>query len=138
MCAEVRRSPWYCAVRSDHGPQNRQAIHHSHQLHPRWRSADLLHRKRVVEKCARRCAGHRGIARSDRITGRKTGKQYTIPISYIQDGDLLTCYTASVWWKNVRGGAPVTVVLRGQIGSRAAKPASNTPFPSATSKMAIC
>jgi len=48
------------------------------------------------------------------LTGRKTGKQYTIPVSYIQDGDMLTCYTASAWWKNVRGGAPVTVILRGQ------------------------
>ena len=61
------------------------------------------------------------------ITGRKTGKQYTIPISYIQDGDLLTCYTASVWWKNVRGGAPVTVVLRGQKRSGYAESIADDP-----------
>ncbi len=48
------------------------------------------------------------------ITGRKTGKQYTFPISYIQDGDMLTCYTVSPWWKNLRGGAAVAVLLRGQ------------------------
>lgn len=48
------------------------------------------------------------------VTGRKTGKHYTIPISYIQDGDVLTCYTASAWANNLRGGAPVTVVLRGK------------------------
>ena len=61
------------------------------------------------------------------ITGRKTGKHYTIPISYIQDGNLLTCYTASMWWKNMRGGAPVTVVLRGQKRSGHAEAIADDP-----------
>lgn len=47
------------------------------------------------------------------IMGRKSGKQYTFPVSYIQDGDMLTCYTDSRWWTNLRGGAPVSVRVRG-------------------------
>jgi deazaflavin-dependent oxidoreductase (nitroreductase family) len=61
------------------------------------------------------------------ITGRKTGKRYTIPVSYIQDGDMLTCYTVSPWWKNLRGGAPVTVVLRGQERSGHAEVIADDP-----------
>ncbi len=61
------------------------------------------------------------------ITGRKTGKRYTIPVSYIQDGDMLTCYTASAWWKNLRGGAPATVVLRGKERSGHAEVITDDP-----------
>lgn len=49
-------------------------------------------------------------------TGRKSGKSYTTPMNYLQIGDAL--YTVSsrehVWWRNLRGGAPVTLRLRGK------------------------
>ncbi len=48
------------------------------------------------------------------FTGRKTGKSYTTPISYMRDTDLVRCFTHSPWWKNLHGGAPVTVRLEGQ------------------------
>jgi deazaflavin-dependent oxidoreductase (nitroreductase family) len=48
------------------------------------------------------------------FTGRKSGKQYTTPVGYLQQGDRLTVFTHSSWWKNLRGGAPVKMYLRGR------------------------
>lgn len=52
------------------------------------------------------------------VTGRKTGKQYTTPVNYIEDEEsgILTILTHKhrTWWRNLRGEAPVTVVLRGE------------------------
>jgi hypothetical protein len=46
--------------------------------------------------------------------GRRTGKQFTIPVGYAEtDGGVLIA-TESPWWKNLRGGAPVEVWLRGR------------------------
>lgn len=49
-------------------------------------------------------------------TGRKSGKSYTIPMNYLNIGE--TLYTISsrerVWWRNLRGGAAVTLRLRGR------------------------
>jgi deazaflavin-dependent oxidoreductase (nitroreductase family) len=50
------------------------------------------------------------------FTGRKSGQTYTTPVQYMQQGSTLTVFTQRrrVWWKNLRGGAPVTLLLRGQ------------------------
>jgi deazaflavin-dependent oxidoreductase (nitroreductase family) len=48
------------------------------------------------------------------FTGRKTGKTYTTPVSYSQYGDQVTIFTHADWWKNLRGGASVTLRLRGR------------------------
>ncbi len=48
------------------------------------------------------------------FTGRKSGKTYTTPVDYSQDGDQVTIFTHADWWKNLRGGAPVTVRIRGR------------------------
>jgi hypothetical protein len=48
------------------------------------------------------------------VTGRKTGKRYTLPVPYSQTENTLVVMAAGVWWKNLRGGAPVTVRLRGR------------------------
>ena len=49
-------------------------------------------------------------------TGQKSGAEYTTPVGYEQrDGSLyVTSQTDRVWWKNLRGGAPVRVRLRGE------------------------
>jgi deazaflavin-dependent oxidoreductase (nitroreductase family) len=49
------------------------------------------------------------------FTGRKTGTIYTTPVQYAREGALLYIITSEgyVWWKNLRGGAPVQVRLRG-------------------------
>ena len=48
------------------------------------------------------------------FTGRKSGKAYTTPVDYSQDGDQVTIFTHATWWKNLRGGAAVTLRIRGQ------------------------
>ncbi len=51
------------------------------------------------------------------VTGRKTGKRYPMPVSYARDGELIVCSTDRTradWWKNLRGGATVTLRLCGQ------------------------
>ncbi len=50
------------------------------------------------------------------FAGRKTGKRYTLPLSYTELGDALYLCTrpeGSGWWKNMRDDAPVEIVLRG-------------------------
>ena len=46
--------------------------------------------------------------------GRKSGKEYTFPIGYMQEGSDLICYSPFGWWTNLEGGVPVAVTLRGQ------------------------
>jgi hypothetical protein len=46
------------------------------------------------------------------FTGRKSGKVYTTPISYSRQGDQVTAFTRSRWWRNLIGGAPVTLRIK--------------------------
>ncbi len=50
--------------------------------------------------------------------GRKSGKTYTTPVSYSQNGDQVVIFTHAAWWKNLRSGAPVTLRLRGPGAAR--------------------
>ena len=47
--------------------------------------------------------------------GRKSGKTYTIPVSYVRDGDTLMMISQKehTWWRNLRGSAQVTLYLQG-------------------------
>ncbi len=49
------------------------------------------------------------------VTGRKSGKRYTLPVSYIRDGETLLVISQKdrTWWKNLRNGAQITVFLQG-------------------------
>ena len=51
------------------------------------------------------------------VTGRRSGRSFTFPVGYRQDGDRVTIGVGwperKVWWRNLRGGAPVTLRLRG-------------------------
>lgn len=50
------------------------------------------------------------------VTGRRSGKQYTFPVNYMRDGDTLVVisWADRTWWKNVYGGADVSVRFAGQ------------------------
>ena len=48
------------------------------------------------------------------FTGRKSGKRYRLPITYVQDGAALLLSTQSRWKTNLRGGARVTAWLGGK------------------------
>ena len=49
------------------------------------------------------------------FTGRKSGRNYTLPVSYMRDGDTLLMISQREhnWWKNLRGGAQVALYLKG-------------------------
>lgn len=47
------------------------------------------------------------------FTGRKTGNRYVAVVRYIRRADLVICYTDSKWWINLRGGAPVQMLIAG-------------------------
>ncbi|MCI0478593.1 MAG: nitroreductase family deazaflavin-dependent oxidoreductase [Anaerolineales bacterium] len=49
-------------------------------------------------------------------TGRKSGKPITLPTNYVREGDALfiTSFRARKWWRNLRGGARVTIRLQGR------------------------
>lgn len=50
------------------------------------------------------------------FTGRKSGKSFTTPVRYLFDGDKVQCFTTAdtQWWRNLRGGADVTLRIRGK------------------------
>ncbi|MFQ6085544.1 MAG: nitroreductase family deazaflavin-dependent oxidoreductase [Candidatus Bathyarchaeia archaeon] len=50
------------------------------------------------------------------LTGRKSGKRYTVPVNYVREDDVffVVSYRHRTWWRNLRGGAPVTVRVKGQ------------------------
>lgn len=60
---------------------------------------------------------HRMASRSVMLitfTGKKSGKTYTTPISYARDGDEVMAFTGARWWRNLEGGAPVTLLIKRQ------------------------
>ena len=46
--------------------------------------------------------------------GRKTGKSYTIPVSYVEQGDALLIPAGGSWKKNLENGVAVLIWLRGR------------------------
>jgi deazaflavin-dependent oxidoreductase (nitroreductase family) len=48
------------------------------------------------------------------FTGCKSGKSYTTPVSYSQDGERVYIFTHAGWWKNLRTSAAVTLRIRGR------------------------
>jgi hypothetical protein len=49
------------------------------------------------------------------VTGRKSGRRYSVPVAYTKDqGDLLIG-TPFGWGRNLRTGEPVSVLLKGRL-----------------------
>jgi deazaflavin-dependent oxidoreductase (nitroreductase family) len=50
------------------------------------------------------------------VTGRKSGRQYTTPVSYTRQGEQLWVISKRerTWWRNLIGGAPVSLLLEGK------------------------
>lgn len=59
------------------------------------------------------------------FTGRKSGRQFTIPVGYQRDGDQLCVMVSEAankrWWRNYRQAGPVTLRLRGREKSGTAR-----------------
>ncbi|MFE3189626.1 hypothetical protein ACFXHA_11505 [Nocardia sp. NPDC059240] len=79
----------------------------------------------VVVKALLRSPLHRVMSRNTMLltfTGRKSGNRYTAVVRYFPDGEVLNCYTDSKWWQNLRGGAPVQLLLAGRTVTAVATP----------------
>jgi hypothetical protein len=48
------------------------------------------------------------------FTGRRRGKQYSTPTACLRDGEYIYFTTGTDWWKNLRGGAPITMHVFGK------------------------
>lgn len=50
------------------------------------------------------------------FAGRKSGRSFTTPVNYVWDDHTLLVVSPRerLWWRNLRGGAPVTVYVPGQ------------------------
>ena len=52
------------------------------------------------------------------VTGRKSGKRYTIPVGYQRDGERITVLVSRArtkkWWRNYREPGPIEVYTRGR------------------------
>jgi F420H(2)-dependent quinone reductase len=56
------------------------------------------------------------------FTGRKSGREFTTPVRYLRHEETIWCFTSSAnrWWRNLHGGADVSLRVRGKdIPSRA-------------------
>ncbi len=56
------------------------------------------------------------------FTGRKSGKRFTTPVGYLRQGSTILVFSHSAWWKNLIGGAPVSMRIQGQTIPGLAKP----------------
>lgn len=47
--------------------------------------------------------------------GRKSGRSFTTPVRYLRDGSTVRLFSSpqANWWKNLRGGADVSVTIKG-------------------------
>lgn len=64
------------------------------------------------------------------ITGCKTGKRYTFPVGYYpENGDLWVITSRDrTWWKNLQGGADVSLLLKRQPIKAFAEPELDGAF----------
>jgi hypothetical protein len=46
------------------------------------------------------------------FTGRKTGRTFTIPVSYCREDGTVICFTHAQWWRNLAGGRKVQLLIR--------------------------
>lgn len=62
------------------------------------------------------------------VTGRKTGKQYTTPVGFYRENDHLWVLTSRdrTWWKNLQGGAQVSLLLQRKAVNAFAEPELET------------
>ena len=65
------------------------------------------------------------------VTGHRSGRRYTTPVQYVRsDGELYAVSRRSrSWWRNLRGGAPVVVRVRGRERAGAAEIVDGVPAP---------
>ena len=69
-----------------------------------------------------------------RVTGRRTGRRYWIPVGYQRDSDTITVLVSKAprkqWWRNYRDPGPADVLLHGRTlhGRAHVLPAESAAF----------
>ena len=61
------------------------------------------------------------------VAGRKSGRRYTVPVSYLAHGDDLLIGTSSGWARNLRTGEPVAFRFKGTIRLADVQPLTAEP-----------
>ena len=60
-----------------------------------------------------------GMAIELRYTGRRSGRQFTLPVQYVREGERLLVAvqdpSSKTWWRNFRTPQEVSVRLRGKV-----------------------
>ena len=94
----------------------------SRQWSRRARKRGKLPQGNAVVLAVLRSRAHRllsGSAIELRYTGRRSGRQYALPVQYAGAGDHLVVrpqrWQHSTWWRNFRTPQPVTVRLAGRL-----------------------
>jgi hypothetical protein len=51
------------------------------------------------------------------VTGCKTGRKYSTPVGFYREGDILWVISSRdrTWWRNIKHGAKVSLLLKGKI-----------------------
>ena len=51
------------------------------------------------------------------FSGRRTGRTFTTPVRYLREGSTVLLFSSpqANWWKNLRGGAAVSVTIKGKV-----------------------
>lgn len=51
-----------------------------------------------------------------KFTGRKSGKEYSVPLSYTRRENLLRCFTSreNKWWRNLQRNTSVSLIYKGR------------------------
>jgi len=83
------------------------------RLRSRWRDVRI---RAVLASPWHRGRSHNTLVLE--VTGRSSGRRYRLPVSYVEDsGELLVFVdeaSTKRWWRNLRGSAPVRLLLRGE------------------------
>jgi hypothetical protein len=63
------------------------------------------------------------------FTGRKSGRRFTTPVRYVRVDGMVRCFTAAknLWWRNLRGGASVSLLIAGREAPYDAQAIDNDP-----------
>ncbi len=77
----------------------------------RWNQVANLVPGRLLRSPAHRVLSGKYVLVS--FTGRRSGRRYSTPVAYAQEGDTVWVSTDSRWWRNLVGDAPVQLRLRG-------------------------
>lgn len=70
-------------------------------------------------RCVLRSPLHGMVSKSLMLitfTGKKSKKTFTTPVRYVSVTGKIRCFTSreNIWWRNMRGGAEVTLRIQGQ------------------------